>query len=379
MSEVAWARPFSLPTADMDPAILDVVAGTYGAAVAAALLEHCHAEITAATSGVVEVIDAWSRQPPSFRTTWHEAFGQAELAIAGESDPVAAAVAIALRLNELGYDGHWHARLPHTHLRVAGMPLGTVERIEASPTAIVADGVQFRFQDGGWTAADRRPRLTSVGWDSRIWLLDAATAPQFDAVTPLAVVTPQAAEDFRHALDLAERLGYRPWIETVLRALVIAEKEDTTRIASGSTVALPGVVAISHPASLFDIVETLVHECAHQYFHLLSRYGAFDDGSDTAHYWSPAARAMRPVHRILVAYHAMANVVVLFDAMREAAVADDGYVDRNIGTVLRKVRELDAPLRGNPALTALGRALYEPLAERVQHLQTGHPSAGRSA
>ncbi|MFE2124590.1 HEXXH motif-containing putative peptide modification protein [Rhodococcus aetherivorans] len=362
----------------MDARILDMVAGTYGAAVSAALVEHCRADITAATSGVVELIDAWSRRPPSFRTTWNEAFGQAELAIAGESDPVAAAVAIALRLTELGCDGHWRARIPNTRLRVAGISLGTVEHIEASPTAIVADGVECRFQDGGWTA-DRPLRLPSVGWDSRIWLLDAATAPEFDAVAPVAVVTPQAVEDFQRALDLAERLGYRPWIETVLRALVVAGKEDTTRMASGSTVALPGVVAISHPANLFDLLETLVHECAHQYFHLLSRYGAFDDGSDTAHYWSPAARAMRPVHRILVAYHALANVVILFDAMRDADVADDGYVERNIDTVLRKVNELDAPLRGNPALTALGRALYDPLAERVQHLQTGQRSAGRSA
>ena len=69
-----------------------------------------------------------------------------------------------------------------------------------------------------------------------------------------------------------------------------------------------------------DIAEVLVHECAHQYFYLLAYVGPYDDGSDERLYWSPPLRRNRPLSRILMAYHALANVRLFYAAVRASGM-----------------------------------------------------------
>jgi HEXXH motif-containing protein len=114
-----------------------------------------------------------------------------------------------------------------------------------------------------------------------------------------------------------------------------------------------------------DIAEILVHESSHQYFYLLERLGPVDDGADARRYWSPATGSERPLRRILIAYHAFSNVWLFYQACRASNVGSD-YLATNEPKIRRMITELDAPLRDNPALTALGRALHEPLAERIE-------------
>jgi HEXXH motif-containing protein len=77
---------------------------------------------------------------------------------------------------------------------------------------------------------------------------------------------------------------------------------------------------------------------------------------------------MRPLTRILTAYHALANVRLFYQACREAGVDDGGYLAVNEAVMDDAVAQLDTPLRRNPALTPLGRAMYAPLAERIAAL-----------
>jgi HEXXH motif-containing protein len=99
--------------------------------------------------------------------------------------------------------------------------------------------------------------------------------------------------------------------------------------------------------------------------------GPVDDASDTTLYWSPPIRRHRPLSRILMAYHALANVMLLYDGVRrqpQADVEDSFYVRANLPDLRAAVQALDEPLRDNPALTALGRGLYQPLADRLDTL-----------
>jgi HEXXH motif-containing protein len=72
-----------------------------------------------------------------------------------------------------------------------------------------------------------------------------------------------------------------------------------------------------------------------------------------------------------MAYHALANVQLLFEAVRSNEANDKWdieYVRVNEPDLQAAIRALDQPLRGNPALTKLGRRLYDLLTERMAEL-----------
>lgn len=64
-----------------------------------------------------------------------------------------------------------------------------------------------------------------------------------------------------------------------------------------------------YPHAAIDIAGTLVPESSHQYFYLLEKIGAIDDGSDQQLYYSPATRVDRPISRLPMAFHAFVNVL----------------------------------------------------------------------
>jgi HEXXH motif-containing protein len=136
-------------------------------------------------------------------------------------------------------------------------------------------------------------------------------------------------------------------------------------IQSGSIAKYFGVIHVSASPSVPAIAELLVHEASHQYFHLLCLLEAFDDGSDANLYYSPAVRTDRPLERIGVAYHAFANILLFYDSCLTSGIDDGGYCRRNREALSPDVARLEAPLRGSDALTSVGRALSEPLMERL--------------
>jgi hypothetical protein len=66
-----------------------------------------------------------------------------------------------------------------------------------------------------------------------------------------------------------------------------------------------------------------------------------------------------------MAYHAFANVILFRRACAAQGVDDGRSWRENEPALLADLEVLDAPLRSSSALTVLGRALYEPLRERV--------------
>ncbi len=128
----------------------------------------------------------------------------------------------------------------------------------------------------------------------------------------------------------------------------------------------PGIVLVSWSADPVEVAEMLVHESSHQYFHLLSRLGKVDDGSDEGEYFSPAVQRSRPLSRILIGYHAFANVLLFYRALLRNGFTDDPHCRATETRLCHDVELLELPLRDNPALTQIGRDLTQPLMEQVR-------------
>lgn len=114
------------------------------------------------------------------------------------------------------------------------------------------------------------------------------------------------------------------------------------------------------------LAEMLVHETTHQYYYLLTRMGPVDDGSDAELYFSPAKQRGRPIHYILIAYHAFANVLLFSQRCLANGYDDpDGYLQRNVLALTEWMRHFEAALGTTKALTPLGEALWRPLAREL--------------
>jgi HEXXH motif-containing protein len=131
-------------------------------------------------------------------------------------------------------------------------------------------------------------------------------------------------------------------------------------VHSGSYETRHGFIHASALASIPSSAEMAVHESAHQYFLLISRLGPVEDGTDGTLYYSPLVEKKRPLNRILFAFHACANIFAFYRLCQAAGSPHQEYFSRNENVVLDQMKQLGAPLLGNPALTSLGRSLLEP-------------------
>ncbi|URM88975.1 HEXXH motif-containing putative peptide modification protein [Streptomyces sp. MRC013] len=380
-SDSDWAKHFSLPRDGFDSSWLDAVVVTQGQAMASMLVRDHGVDLAAASKGLVDFIELWTTAPETFENLWGPCLGQLQsVRELGRPSPVEAAVQLATRLTEVGRPGSWAADLPSAPLRLGPWLMEAV-RVEVSgderrvlvrtPDGAVGSA-WWDPASGGWDARGAQ-RLTAVGIGRDVLLLPEHGIPYgdggdvFGGVRPLASVGPPVVESIDEAFGIlaASSPEYLEWVERVLRHLVVCAPKPGFRVVSGSNLHAPGTVHLCHPLTPTEIAEVLVHECAHQYFYILARVGPVDDGSDGRLYWSPPVRKERPLSRVLMAYHALANVRLFYEAVRVGGGPGEAYVEENRPALTEAIRLLDEPLRGNRALTPLGRALYEPLAERL--------------
>ena len=391
-----WVHQFSFPCAEPCESVFEPIATSYGVAVANCLLERHADDIARASDGLVEFIRRWTAAPPVSTTAWDIAFGRAHLVLKeGRHDAAGAldaAVQVGLRLAAGGQSGRWSAQLAPTSIQLDDRVVDAVEQIEVHVDEVswdagtrlclrLADGSALLWRrDGDQWAGAGGSRLASVGRSRPIYLLPRQAWPivedggdVFRTCQPVDHISPSMTHSFEEGMAVLQNNvpDYLPWVERVLNGIVVCPVEAQCRLVSGSREDVPGFVCISSPHGGIDIAEILVHACAHQYFYMLQRVGAVDDASDRTLYWSPPIGKKHPLSRILMAYHALANVQLLYDAVRRNTAnppQDLRYVANNEPGLQAAIRALDTPLRDNPALTTLGRALYAPLAARLAAL-----------
>jgi len=167
-------------------------------------------------------------------------------------------------------------------------------------------------------------------------------------------------EQFRVAGSLLRTFApeYLTWVRPMVRWIVpLATPADG--YASGGGPHVPGVIAASGCCPPITLAESIVHEAAHQYLFLVTRFGHLA-AVDGRLYYSPLAKRQRPLARVVFAFHAAANIAILYQliAKRDAASAPTPEaIERNIADC----RELAGHVTSNSALTGLGRVIVEPI------------------
>jgi len=191
-------------------------------------------------------------------------------------------------------------------------------------------------------------------------LLPDLPGARFLEVSELSAV----ADRLNWAADVVNRHApeYTDWIG---RAIACLAPSNSPKQGSGSHPSFPGLVVMSNDPRPSAVAEMLVHEASHQYFFMATLLGPVDDGSDTQHYYSPLVGRDRPIDKVLLSFHALANMTLLFRKCIAAGIDDSGYCRQRLASITDQMQQVERVLRKTTALTQLGRAMWEPLAARV--------------
>lgn len=164
-----------------------------------------------------------------------------------------------------------------------------------------------------------------------------------------------------HAVLQAHAPRFVPWVQDVVPFLAPSLTRGVQESCSDRR--LPGFLTISVSSRPIITAEMLVHEASHQWCFLLERLGPIDDGTDERCYHSHLAKRARPVSRVLLAFHALGNMILMYRQCLEAGFVDEGHVERRLPEMEAGLQEMHTSLSSSPALTDVGRALWLPLAE----------------
>ena len=125
------------------------------------------------------------------------------------------------------------------------------------------------------------------------------------------------------------------------------------------------MIAIGNNDHSISLADTLIHEATHHYYYTLGKLGALDDGTDSTLYFNPFLDLNRPISRILLAYHAFANILLFCRTARAHGLADDPDLSAREEMLVPRLGVLEQGLQTTKALTTPGRALWEPLYDQI--------------
>lgn len=156
------------------------------------------------------------------------------------------------------------------------------------------------------------------------------------------------------------------WICFVLREVTLLRDMGVETTASQSFMTWPGYVQLSQSTMLQNII-MLLHECSHQYFHMLLWRGSLAK-KDAPDAYSILKGTKRPLEKLLLGYHAFGNVLLALVEMKQRELdLDRRELDRQIESTGYLVADLDAEIepRWEQFLEERGKDLYLPLRERL--------------
>ncbi len=275
-------------------------------------------------------------------------------------DPVCVAASIAGHLYGCGWKSAWRAefRTPCS-IRFGGS-------MTPSVGTVAVDGDVIDCSSGlrplGLVRIDERGHLWLAGHED-------AEGLGLDASRPLSTGSiPARVNEMRAAIALISACApdYVDWCADTVR-IVAAWAGTAERASSGSVSGQPGVIYCSSPLDPVRIAESLIHEAAHQHFHLAQSEVRLHTLRDESEYWQPYVQAGRSIDRILLAYHAFANVLLFYQRLL-ASTQDQDLQRRATLTVAQhrpNVITFQGYLDRSDGLTPAGQALYRTLAERM--------------
>ena len=393
MNELARAcRGFSNPFEPFHEGFLEAVVVTHARESTRRFLERFAAGVSRASDGLVPALERWLGTPASFEDVWDVAFGRLSAASRGDApeDIVRHAAAAALRIAERGAAGNWEVRLdPTARMRVGASLLPAAERLRVS-----ADGRHLEVQvhrgrrTWSWMLPQPVPfsahldgaenlSAARTGKDARILVLRKG-APGLDTSLEAAAAD-RDPDSIIPPLDAAFRLmgkyspRYLRWIQRVVRQ-ILPLRGGPGMTTSSTAEWRPGILYVANRPDPSALAEMLLHEGSHQYMYVLRRLGPLDDDSDPSLYYSPISGQMRPLATIVLAYHAVGNIVLFCRDCPASSRIRPRLIEREYSEAIAAYERI---LCGNRALTRFGAALWEPLYERLRGVAVAGVSAAR--
>jgi HEXXH motif-containing protein len=380
-----YYRGFSYPQYGLDERFVAVLLAHDVRALGRAFLARSGAVLDRHGRNLRALLDHWLDGDLPLGTTWHPTTGLLEECLSGGGAPVALRTGAALGMlaSHFGTPGEWELEFDGpTRLWWDRWLLPPARKVRVVPDSEAVS--VFTWMDGAETATLFRP--LPEGWhDTTLW-----PAPRVDFHWgPITLLLKPSLQDrafdelragilpetegpalvkiFERCIAVLDDYApeYVTWIARVLRS-AIPLRSDGHRTTSGSWLSAPGLIHVSADVRPAALAELLVHEATHQYFLILRRLGPVDDGSDRGLHYSPLTKTKRPIERILLGYHAFANILLLYRLLQAAGAAEREYCRSQEAQVVASLAELHGVLARSTALTRIGRALWEPLVARLQ-------------
>ena len=322
---------FSCPLESFDESLAETIAGAYARSVLGAFIERFARVLS--KNGLDDLFSCLLNADLPFELAWSSDLGNLYKAtrLGDEDHAMKSAAAFAVTAGANGFCGEWQSGLNKTVERLPLFGSGRRKLVLLPRDAALASGV---FSD----------------------VDDAAAALETFSPALIAILT--------EALDLLEAHvpHYFDWVVRIIRRVSVLHYEQNV-LRSGSHPDRHGTIHISDNSRVLSVAEMLIHEASHQYLELLKKLGPTVDPAHTKLYYSPVQQCDRPLHKILLAYHAFGNVMLFYRAVAECGLADS-YLPRFQKALNDELRQLEQPLVDNNAILPIGRALIEPLIER---------------
>ena len=359
-------------------ALVGTITATYAAAIAEAVAERAPSRFAAVADFILR-----HRHGIDGDLGWDRATGAAHDALAGGATYDEALAELALRLGAAGRDGEWAIDLGATRpWRFGNLLLPPARKLGFEGAG---SRVRLRLDEGppielmrtpsGWIASDvglitPLAGLTFGGGRSAAALCPGeGLFPFGDAQRTAVLQTPfpafwaDAVEEAVAQLCEAAP-AYLDWVADVVRYIVPCSAEPET-LSSGSSSRMLGVIRITADPRPEAILEMLVHEATHQYYYAGGLFAEVSDPADDRLFYSPAKRTGRTIDKILLAYHAFANVEAAFAACLVAGVGNWSYYAPQFERLVPDLDLMESHLLlAGGSLTELGHALADPLIAR---------------
>lgn len=378
-------RGFSCPASSFDNAAFGLIISAHANESTTRFLDAFQTELRSASDGLVEFLEYAVNDGLEPEVAWDPSFSHLFRAVQRSLHaPVVQLAAFAgLRLAACGRPAKWRANWDAhpVQLRWANCLLPYATSISVfsdgqtatvvTECAEITHEVRLERSTNRWITSNCESLAMVAARPSGFALLPHRAllpheAGELDPLIPSTDVPSDIQQMFSGACDLiaTSAPNYLPWISRVIRCVALVEPPRQDVMASGSMEWSCGLIHVSQGPGELALAETLVHEACHQYFHIATRLGPIDDGSDSNTYYSPVVEAGRPLSRILLAYHAFANVLLFYRNLIAEGVEEEQCAQA-ADAVQNQLRVLLAPLSRNSALTFVGRALFLPLSETL--------------
>ncbi|MEA2663732.1 MAG: hypothetical protein QOI11_676 [Candidatus Eremiobacteraeota bacterium] len=289
-----------------------------------------------------------------------------------DGDVVGAVVLALFATHALRAGGAWELRTRETiraslggHiLDLSGRVTVTAgaDAIEIATQAAAGSPLAFTWTDAGWRLATDTPHPIwnyaapdFVDFDGfrdvyvHAWAEPENAGPDIIVNWPIprspalqsSGLGALGAQNIARGLGALANAGeqYLRWVRPLFRGVAATPLTHDDMRQSGSYTEHAGVFNCGFPGGAESIAEVIVHEVSHQNFLLLNAVYPLARDQEGESFYSSLKGSDRPLSRVLLAYHAAANMALFWDdlgkrvALREYYLAEQDEMNRHVDSL----------------------------------------------